>query len=532
MEVIDNTALKFLLPQDLAESVTGYIERSELLGAVEDKREVLLCWDHAEVLAATSIIDRSRPQAVPTLPSTILRDYDWPGIYKPMSHQKDTASFLSVRPRAFCFNEAGTGKTSAAIWAADYLMKMGLVRRVLIICPLSIMQTAWQADIFKTAMHRSCGIAYGSASRRKKVIESNFDFVVINYDGTSIVLDEILKNKFDLIIVDEANAYKSVTTKRWKTLAKMLTPSTWLWMMTGTPASQSPLDAFGLARLVSPYRAPKFTTAWRDQVMQQISRFKWVPKANAKNQVFNALQPAIRFIKADCLDLPAVTYQTRDIPLTAQVSKYYQTLKKQLLIEAAGEQISAVNAAVSMNKLLQISGGAVYTDGRDIVEFDISPRLNALKEVLDETSNKVIVFVPFIHTIPIIVQALGQHGITNEIIKGDVSFRQRQDIFTKFQTQEHPRVLVIQPQSAAHGVTLTAADTIVFWGPVMSVETYIQCIGRIDRVGQKNKMTVVHLQGSEVERRLYSLLQGKVDSHLKIVDLYKQELESLDESEE
>jgi SNF2 family DNA or RNA helicase len=85
--------------------------------------------------------------------------------------------------------------------------------------------------------------------------------------------------------------------------------------------------------------------------------------------------------------------------------------------------------------------------------------------------------------------------------------------------------LIIQPQSASHGITLTAADTVVFWSPVMSVETYLQCVARIDRVGQVNKMTVVHLQGSDVEKKMYNMLQGKVDSHQKLVDLYKQELE-------
>jgi len=85
-------------------------------------------------------------------------------------------------------------------------------------------------------------------------------------------------------------------------------------------------------------------------------------------------------------------------------------------------------------------------------------------------------------------------------------------------------VLVIQPQAASHGVTLTAADTVVFWSPVTSVETYLQCIARVDRVGQKNKMTVIHLEGSEVERRMYSLLQGKVDLHEKLVDLYRDEM--------
>jgi len=391
------------------------------------------------------------------------------------------------------------------------------------------MQSAWQADIFKTAMHRTCGIAHGTAEKRKKVIGSTYEFVVINFDGVHTVFDDIQKANFDLIIVDEANAYKTTTTRRWKTLAKLVRPDTRLWMMTGTPAAQSPIDAFGLARLISPDRVPKYSGAWRDRVMNQLSRFKWVPKHNATQQVHDALQPAIRFTKKDCLDLPEVVYQTRDVPLSPQTLKYYNALKKQLLIEAAGEQISAVNAAASLNKLLQISGGAVYTDKRQVVEFDIRPRLSALEEVLDETLNKVVVFVPFIHTIEVIKEHLNGNHISCEVIQGSVSLSERTHIIQRFQNDPEPRVLIIQPQSAAHGITLTAADTVVFWSPVMSVETYLQCIARIDRVGQRNTMTVVHLQGSDVERRMYSMLQGKVDSHQKLVDLYKQELEEDDE---
>jgi SNF2 family DNA or RNA helicase len=217
-------------------------------------------------------------------------------------------------------------------------------------------------------------------------------------------------------------------------------------------------------------------------------------------------------------------YQTREIPLTAQVNKYYQALKSQLMIEAAGEEVSAVNAAAALSKLLQISGGAVYTDTHEVIEFDISPRLNALMEVLDETEHKVVIFVPFRHTIDIVSNHLTAQGVSNEIIQGSVSARERSEIINRFQTMTSPRVLVIQPQSASHGVTLTAANTVVFWSPVMSVETYLQCVARIDRVGQQNSMTVVHLQGSEVERKMYQMLQGKVSLHEKLVDLYKQEI--------
>jgi SNF2 family DNA or RNA helicase len=295
-------------------------------------------------------------------------------------------------------------------------------------------------------------------------------------------------------------------------------------MMTGTPAAQSPVDAYGLAKLVCPQRVPKFSVAWRDKVMQQITRFKWIPKHNAKDEVFKALQPAIRYAKNECLDLPDVMYQTRDVPLTPQVQKYYKQLKEQMLIETAGESVSAVNAAVNLNKLLQISGGAVYTDKKEVIEFDISPRLSALSEVIAETTNKILVFVPYRHTIRVVHNYLTKEGISNEVINGEVSATDRAHIIQRFQSMDDPRVLVIQPQAASHGVTLTRADTIVFWSPVMGVETYLQCVARMDRVGQKNKMTVVHLEGSDVEKRIYKMLQGKVDLHTKLVDLYREEL--------
>ena len=520
MHIVDNTAVQLTVPEHIVPHITSNIEKSEVLKRDGNLAEMLVYWGVDEMTKLNQLVSFRT-----NLPSPISRDYKWPGIYKPFDHQRVTAEFLSINQRAFCFNEAGTGKTPSAIWAADYLMTLGKVKRVLIICPLSIMYSAWQNDIFNTAMHRSSGVAHGPSLKREKIINGEYEFIIINYEGLAIVLDSIIKGGFDLIIVDEANAYKSIATSRWKTLSKVVKPETRMWMMTGTPAAQSPLDAFGLAKFICPHRVPKYTTAWRDKVMFQKTRFKWLPKSNAKDEVFKALQPAIRFAKNDCLDLPDVMYQTRDVPLTSQVQKYYKALKEEMLIHAAGEIISSVNAAAALNKLLQISGGAVYTDKKEIVEFDISPRLSALDEVLEETENKVLVFVPYRHTIEIVSRHLTQKNISNEIINGPVSATERANIINKFQTMDDPRVLVIQPQAASHGVTLTKADTVVFWSPVLSVETYLQCIARMDRYGQQNKMTVVHLQGSEIEKKMYKMLQGKVDLHAKLVDLYKEELE-------
>ena len=459
------------------------------------------------------------------MPSPISGRYDWPGQYKPFEHQKDTSAFLTMNRKAFCFNEQGTGKTASAIWASDFLMKQGSIKRVLVICPLSIMDSAWRADLFSFAMHRSVDVAYGSADKRRRIIEGDAEYVIINYDGVNIVADAISKGGFDLIVVDEATHYKNTQTTRWKTLRKILKPDMWLWMMTGTPAAQRPLDAYGLAKLVNPDKVPRFFGSFRDMVMYKVSQFKWIPKESAVNTVFKSLQPAIRFTKDDCLDLPDMVYVKREVELTRQQSKYYKELKNRMIMEAAGEEVTAVNAAVSMNKLLQISCGAIYTDKGDTLEFDIKHRYKVLREVIDESSQKVLIFVPFRHAISILSDKLNADGISNAIIQGDVPVRKRTEIFKFFQEEDDPRVLIIQPAAAAHGVTLTAANTVVWWGPTNSLETYAQANARVHRAGQKHKCTIVQLQGSPVERHVYSLLDSKIDVHSQIVDLYNKLLD-------
>jgi SNF2 family DNA or RNA helicase len=353
------------------------------------------------------------------------------------------------------------------------------------------------------------------------VINGPAEFVIINYDGVEIVADDIERGGFDLIVVDEANAYKNSMTKRWKVLNSLIKHDTWLWMMTGTPAAQSPLDAYGLAKLVNPQGVPKFFSSFRDQVMVKLTNYRWVAKENATQTVYNALQPAIRYTKDECLDLPEMTYVRRNVELTKQQQKYYDLLKKRMVIQAAGEEITSVNAAVNMSKLLQISCGAVYSDTGETLEFDISKRYSVLTEVIEESSQKVLIFVPFKHVIAILSQKLSEDGYTNEVISGDVPAGKRTDIFRAFQNDPEPRVLVIQPQSAAHGVTLTAANTVVWWGPTSSLETYAQANARVHRSGQRHPSTVVQLAGSGVERHVYNLLDNKIDVHSKIVDLYK-----------
>ena len=148
-----------------------------------------------------------------------------------------------------------------------------------------------------------------------------------------------------------------------------------------------------------------------------------------------------------------------------------------------------------------------------------------LREVIDESSQKVLIFVPFKHVIDILSEKLTKDGITSAIIRGDVNVNKRTEIFKQFQTQDDPRVLIIQPQAAAHGVTLTAANTIVWWGPVSSLETYAQANARVHRSGQKHPCTVVQLEGAPVEAGVYRMLDQRIDAHTKVIDLYKEIIE-------
>jgi len=512
MEIVMDRALKMRVRDH--ERITKLIPKSKYFGEVEPGvHEVLVHFglEEAQMLKNLRLKGVRSPIAV---------QYGWPGRLKPFEHQKTTAEFLTLHKRCFCFSEQGTGKTSSVAWAADYLMERGSIKRVLIISPVSIMRSAWVADIFKTAMHRSVGVAHGTREQRRQVINGDYDFVVINYDGIPIVEDDI-KGKFDLIVADEGNYLKTATTKRWKSVNRLIKPTTWFWLLTGTPASQSPLDAYGLARLVSPTRVPKYYGAWRDKVMTKVTMFKWVPAPRATKFVNDALQPAIRFTKKECLDLPEETYQTRDVPLTPQQEKYYKDMRKKMLVNAAGEQITAVHAAAMVNKLLQLSLGAVYSDTGDVIRFDASSRISALLDVVQEASNKVIVFVPFRHAIDLVSEMLKKEGYTVGVIDGSVALNRRTELFKNFQETPDPHVLVIQPQAAAHGVTLTAADTVVWFGPVASVETYLQGNARVHRAGQTNKVTVVRLCGSEAERKVYESLETKGAAQATLMQMYE-----------
>jgi superfamily II DNA or RNA helicase len=175
-----------------------------------------------------------------------------------------------------------------------------------------------------------------------------------------------------------------------------------------------------------------------------------------------------------------------------------------------------------MSKLLQVSGGWVYTTTRATVALDNSTRTEALLEVLEEADGKVLVFVMYKHAVEELHKFLTSRGVNCETVTGETNLSNRNRIFSEFQSTGGPRVIVAHPGCMSHGLTLTEANTIVWFTPSTSLETYEQANGRITRPGQTRKTLIVHLCGSAVERKLYQALEKKAHVQGTLLGMFEQ----------
>lgn len=422
------------------------------------------------------------------------------------------STFLILRRNGCIFATGNTGKTHSTLWAMDYLMSVGEIKRVLVISPLSTLERVWAEGIFISFTKRKAVVLHGTAKRRRELLKTDADIFIINHDGFNIIADEAI-GMFDLVIVDEAAVLRNPTTTRFKTLRKFMAanPDTKLWMLTGTPTPNEPTDAWALAKLVdSPGLAALSSTytGFRDKVMMKIGQWKFLPRPNSADIVSNVLQPSIRFMRDECVELPETVLHTREVKLTKEQTEVYKDMMKNLVAEASTGQITAANEAVKMQKLIQISCGVAYDNQGNTVELDCGPRIELVKEIIDEAGGKVIVFVPLTGALHKLNRELSQL-YTTAVVNGSVPARERNEIFRAFQQDPDPRVIVAHPACMAHGLTLTSASTIIWYGPIASNEQYTQANGRIERIGKKFSSNVFHIEATDLERRIYDRLRNK-----------------------
>jgi SNF2 family DNA or RNA helicase len=459
------------------------------------------------------------------VPSPIRHKYHWPGPYKPFKHQIETSEFLTLHRKGFVLNEMGTSKTASALWAADYLMNAGEVKGALVVGPLSTLVRVWRDEAFRFVMHRTAVVLHGNQDKRLRLLQSGADFYIINYEGLEII-ERTLKARPDinLIIIDEAAAYRNAMTERYKTLTRIIQPYHRLWLMTGTPCPNAPTDAYALAKLVDKSKVPVYFSSWRSRVMQQVTTYKWKPREGSEHAVFEALQPAVRFRKRDCIDLPPVTYESRECELSKEQLREFRRMKNFFVAEVGGKEVSAVNAADKISKLRQILCGSMRDpDTGEYVVLPHEPRLRVLKECIEQASAKVLVIVPYKGITRALMEEL-ENDYACAIVNGDVSATKRNEIFRRFKEEKDPHLLLCHPQVMAHGLTLTEADMLIFYAPIYSNEQDQQVMERINRPGQTRPMTIIRIGGHSLEWQIYQQVEGRKVSQETILDLYNRTL--------
>jgi SNF2 family DNA or RNA helicase len=421
-----------------------------------------------------------------------------------------------------------TGKTNSVIWAADFLRKKKMIKKTLIAAPLSTLERVWGDTLFIDSPHSKFKVLYGSAQKRRDLLNSEADYYVINHDGIEVIHDE-LRNRPDIdhIIIDEVSTYRNSQMRtgkekltRYGYMKTYLRPDHWIWGMTGTPTPNAPTDGYGQAKLVKPENVNGSFTKFRELTMQQFGPYKWLPRHDAADTVAKILYPSIRFTRDVCTDMePNIVY--RQAELSATQKQHYEQMKKQALTSIGDTQVTAVNAAVMVSKLIQIACGVVYGANGDIAEMDFGPRLKVLEELIEENEEKVLVFVPFTGVLDALARELRKKW-TVEVVDGGVAAGKRNKIFSAFQNDENPHIILAHPGCMAHGLELTAASLIIWYAPIVGKnELHEQANARIDGGGQTVKMDIAYIAAAPEEWKAYDVLNGKCTWQQIVLDLIK-----------
>lgn len=454
-------------------------------------------------------------------------DYHWPIMvgHTPFAHQKETTRFVIMNPRSYIFNQMGTGKTLSAIWAADILMRMGKIDKVLVVCPLSTLQSTWGRDISFNIPERDYIVVHGTKDYRSRALRTKAHFYLINHDGIKIMEEEIKQAKFPLIIIDELTAFKNFMAERTKAMFRVAYQAKGVWGMTGEPVPNSPLEAYGQAKVVNPSNPylPPYFTKFKNMVVESINEYIDIPRHDAPQTVNRILQPSICYTREQCIDLPPCIKDIREIPLMPEQHKAYMEMKKELITEHQNGVITAANAAVKLIKLLQIAAGVVKdVDGNEMY-YNCSNRLSEMHDIYQSTpQKKLVIFSAFRASVKMVHDYFErQENVKVAMIFGGTDQKDRGQYISEFQGGQL-NVLVIQPAAASHGITLTAANTVVWHSLVSSNETYNQANHRIIRIGQTRGQYILHMIGCAAEKHMLHLLDTKGEFSDRVMKTFEE----------
>ncbi|NJN00179.1 MAG: DEAD/DEAH box helicase [Aquincola sp.] len=260
------------------------------------------------------------------VPAPLTSRYDWAGD-TPFRTQRITAAMLTMNKRAFVLSQMGTGKTRAALHALNFLLAERAITSALIAAPLSTLTLVWDREIFEFFPHLNVSVLYGTKAQRLDALKKPADIYIINHDGVEVIREALVARKdIGCVIIDEVAAYRNQQTARWKTMQQVVYDRGYVWGLTGSPTPNEPTDAYGQVKLFMPHKVPRHFSHFRKSTMRQITQFKWIAKEDANDTVFELMQPAVRFRRDECVELPPVSYVGRQAAMSKVQEKVYKAL--------------------------------------------------------------------------------------------------------------------------------------------------------------------------------------------------------------
>lgn len=431
--------------------------------------------------------------------------------------------------------EMGCGKTLTAIAVAGAAYQMGKIEKVLIVAPTSVC-SVWpkEFDDYATFKYK-VNVMLGDKKQRLRELESlkAFPFkalkvAVINYESTwRDGIFEALKDwEPDLVIADESQRIKTHDANQSKAMHKLGDIAKYKLILSGTPVQNNAIDIFSQYRFLDPTVFGNNFYAFRNRyaIMGGFSNKQIIGYKDLDKLIKKEHSIAYRVTKDEALDLPEQTFETRYIRMDTKDKNLYEQIKKNSFAELEdGGSVSAPTVLTKLLRLQQFTGGFIQADEGLKPELVFKGKLNALEDILDDyvidAGKKLVVFCRFRAEIDLIQKLLEKKKIKYCSIYGDIKIDDRGDIVKDFQTNPKTMVFLAQIDTAGLGITLTAADTCVYYSVNFNYAAYSQSLARIHRIGQKNACTYIHLTvENTIDVKVLRALARKEDMAKTVVD--------------
>ena len=437
-------------------------------------------------------------------------------------HQAGDIKFELKNPRIIDTSDPGTGKTRTRLEVFSKRHSIGAAKGMLAIVPKSSIYSTWECDVKKFTPWLKVSAAY--AENREKAFKKKADIYITNHDAVKWLAKQPASffAGFDSLVVDESTAFKHSTSQRSRALNKIKKYFKFRCVMTGTPNTNSVTDIWNQVhvvddgqRLGTSFYGFRAAVQIPEQVGPKVNMIKWTDRPGAEESVGSLLRDiTIRHIFEECHDIPKNHNYVIPFKPSVKLQTAYETMERDSFLQLKSGEITAINAATVVNKLLQIASGAVYDSEGKYHLVDTS-RYELIADLV-EARKFCVVFFNWTHQRDLLQEEFKKRGITNVLIDGSVSKGKRNDAVSHFQNGFY-RVLLAHPQSAAHSLTLTRGTSTIWSSPTYNLEHWLQGNRRIYRAGQTQKTETVNvIAEGTIEEKVYSVLSKK---HVKLSDL-------------